>query len=170
DEVVYAWYHHEPEAESVCGFRKLTEPVIGALKSTDGGRTFVDLGVILSSGDLPDCNAENGYFAGGHGDFSVVLDREREYFYFLFTNYGGPLQRQGVAVARMRFEDRDFPLNAVFKYAEGEWDQPGVGGMVSPIFPARVSWVSSRADSFWGPAVHWNTFLQRHVLVMNRAC
>ena len=35
------------------------------------------------------------YFSGGHGDFSVVLDREQKFFYFLFTNYGGPVETQG---------------------------------------------------------------------------
>jgi len=107
DGTVYAWYHHE--ADGGCVYRGFRTPQIGALVSSDGGKTFYDLGIVLSSGDVPNCGAQNGYFAGGHGDFSVILDRNREYFYFLFTNYGGPSSAQGVAVARMAFQDRANP-------------------------------------------------------------
>ena len=167
DGSVYAWYHHEPSG--LCG-GKLTAPQIGALVSSDGGQTFQDLGIVLASGDPINCSARNGFFAGGHGDFSVILDREHQYFYFLFSNYGGPAQNQGVAIARMRFEDRARPRGAVTKFYQGGWDEPGIGGAVTPALPARVPWESSNADSFWGPAVHWNTFLQRYVVVLNRAC
>jgi hypothetical protein len=164
---VYAWYHHEPQG--LCG-GKLSAPQIGALVSSDHGRTFQDLGIVLSSGDPINCSARNGFFAGGHGDFSVILDRESQYFYFLFTNYGGPPQNQGVAIARMKFEDREHPLGAVTKFYQGSWNEPGIGGAVTPALPARVPWERSDTDSFWGPAVHWNTFLKRYAVVLNRAC
>jgi hypothetical protein len=167
DGLVYGWYHHEPSG--LCG-GKLSAPQIGALVSSDGGQTFHDLGIVLSSGDPINCAARNGFFAGGHGDFSVILNRERQYFYFLFTNYGGPPQNQGVAVARMAFEDRANPLGAVMKFHQGEWTEPGIGGAVTPALPARVAWENSGADSYWGAAVHWNTYLERYVVVLNRAC
>jgi hypothetical protein len=168
DGVIYGWYHHEPS--DVCAGGKLTAPKIGAAVSHDGGKNFADLGFILTSGDTVDCAAQNGFFAGGHGDFSVILDRDQQYFYFFFTNYGGSVNRQGIAVARMAFSDRAQPSGAVFKYADGEWGEAGVGGQVSPIFPARVSWQRSDTDSFWGPAVHWNSHLERYVILLNRAC
>ena len=170
DGTVYGWYHHEPGAQSICGNRKLTAPKIGALVSDDGGVTFTDLGLILTSGDQPNCSAENGFFAGGHGDFSVILDRGKHYFYFLFTNYGGSAHQQGVAIARMAFADRANPAGAVHKYYVGEWSEPGLGGMVTPVFPATTAWDRANADSFWGAAVHWNTELETYVAVMNRAC
>jgi len=170
DGTVYAWYHHEPDQQSICGDRKLTNPKIGALVSTDGGVTFTDLGLALTSGGPPNCSAQNGFFAGGHGDFSVILDRDKHYFYFLFTNYGGSAHQQGVAIARMAFADRAHPVDAVHKYYVGEWSEPGVGGMVTPVFPATTSWDHSDTDSFWGAAVHWNTKIEKYVVVMNRAC
>ncbi len=168
DGSVYAWYHHE--ANGGCAYKGLVTPKIGALVSTDGGRTFLDLGIVLSSGDVPNCNAQNGFFAGGHGDFSVIPDQNHEYFYFLFTNYGGPASSQGVAMARMAFTDRASPVGNVHKYYMGDWSQPGLGGMVTPIFPAAVSWDRADTNSFWGPAVHWNAFLQRYVVLLNHAC
>jgi hypothetical protein len=86
DGTLYGWYHNEPGG--ICG-GALTAPRIGAVVSHNNGRTFHDLGIVLESGDPMDCAAANGFFAGGHGDFSVILDRERKYFYFLFGNYGG---------------------------------------------------------------------------------
>ena len=168
DGTLYAWYHHEPVG--VCPGSSLTAPVIGALVSTDGGATFTDLGIVLASGDPPDCSAHNGFFAGGHGDFSVILDRDQHYFYFLFGNYGGDPASQGVAIARMAFEDRASPVGAVRKYHDGAWEEAGQEGRVTPIFRATVDWQDEHADSFWGPSVHWNTYLKTYVVLLNRAC
>lgn len=168
DGTIFGWYHHEPGG--ICPGKGLTAPKIGAVISYDGGQTIEDLGIVLESGYGPNCNAENGFFAGGHGDFSVVLDQNRKHFYFLFTNYGGPASEQGVAIARLAFEDRFHPAGAVRKLYEGNWDEPGAGGRTSPIFPAARPWERSDADSFWGPAIHFNTYLQKYVILMNRAC
>jgi hypothetical protein len=166
--LLYGWYHHEPR--DLCPGTSLTAPRIGALVSSDGGRTFQDLGIVLESGDPVDCSAKNGFFAGGHGDFSVILDRRRKYLYFLFTNYGGSEQSQGVVMARMAIEDRNSPVGAVWKYHAGDWSEPGLGGRASPIFAATVGWARSNTDSFWGPSVHWNTHLRSFVMLLNRAC
>ena len=165
---IYAWYHHEPGG--VCPGNGLTAPKIGALVSTDGGATFTDLGIILATGDPLNCDAENGFFAGGHGDFSVILDQERRYFYFLFGNYSGPPVHQGVAIARMPFENRANPVGFISKYYVGAWTEPGIGGLVTPIFPVAVSWERSDTNALWGPAIHWNTYLKRYIVVLNHAC
>ncbi|MCZ2075385.1 MAG: hypothetical protein HUU41_04760 [Bryobacteraceae bacterium] len=166
--LVLAWYHQEQE--NICGAQRPAQPSIGALISYDGGETFIDQGIVLSSFDAPDCSSRNGYISGGHGDFSVVLDRQRKYFYFLFTNYGGPRETQGVAIARMAYENRFRPVNAVWKYSDGSWGQPGLGGRVTPVFAARVNWQVENTDSYWGPAIHWNTYLGTWVVLLNRSC
>src|SRR5689334_13343471 len=66
DGTIYGWYHNEPGG--VCPNSTLTAPRIGALVSTDGGASFTDLGIVLSTGDPLNCAAKNGFFAGGHGD------------------------------------------------------------------------------------------------------
>lgn len=168
DGAIYGWYHHEPGG--VCPNSKLTAPQIGALVSTDGGASFTDLGIVLATGDPLNCAAANGFFAGGHGDLSVILDRSQNYFYFLFDNYSGPLDHQGVAIARMRFEDRQNPVGTVRKYYAGAWTEAGIGGLVSPIFQAAASWEGSATDALWGPAIHWNTYLNAYVILFNRSC
>jgi hypothetical protein len=143
---------------------------IGAVVSHDGGQIFYDLGIVLSSADPMDCNAKNGFFGSGHGDFSVIADRERKYFYFLFTSYGGPIDGQGVAVARMAFSDRGSPVGSVWKYFNGGWSEAGLEGRLTPVFRAQTQWQRADADSFWGPAIHWNTELEAYVILLNHAC
>jgi hypothetical protein len=167
DGVLWGWYHCEPVG--LFDSSTLTAPKIGAIVSFDGGRTLYDLGIVLESGDPLDATAQNGYFAGGHGDFSVILDREHKFFYFFFDNYGGPAENQGVAVARLAFEDRFDPVGKVQKYYAGEWNEPGLGGRVTPIFPVRRAWQFSDPDAFWGPAIHWNTYLNCFVMLLNHA-
>ena len=169
DGTLFGWYHHEPAKVCSAG-SGLTAPKIGAVVSYDGGQSVQDLGIILEAGRAPDCNAQNGFFAGGHGDFSVVLDRQRRYFYFFFTNYSGPVEEQGVVVARMAYKDRLNPVGSVYKYYRGKWEEPGIGGFTTPLFPARTAWQREDADSFWGPAVHWNRYLRQYVMLLNRSC
>lgn len=168
DGALFLWYHHEQL--DACPGTSLTVPKIGAAVSYDGGRTLRDLGFVLESGEAPDCGSRNGYFAGGHGDFSVILNPVDGYFYFLFSNYGGAASEQGVAIARMPFERRFDPASSVEKYYRGRWEQPGLGGHVTPVFAARVDWQREDTDAFWGPSIHWNTHLEQYVVLMNRAC
>jgi hypothetical protein len=166
DGTILGWYHHEPWGMYEDSL--LTAPKIGAVISEDGGRTFTDLGIILETGDPLDDQAQNGYFTGGHGDFTVILDRERKHFYFLFTNYNGPEDRQGVVMARLHFEDRYEPVGKVHKYFNGGWNEPGLGGRTTPVLPVTRAWGYSDVQSFWGPAVHWNTYLNCFVILLNR--
>jgi hypothetical protein len=166
--VVFGWYHQEHFG--VCPGTTFSVPHVGAAVSYDGGQSFYDMGEILSSGDAIDCRSQNGYFAGGNGDVNVILDRKHEYFYFFFTNYAGPLQSQGVVAARLPFASRWSPLGAARKYYDGQWSEPGIGGRTTPVFPAKVSWQRADTDSFWGPSLHWNTYLDSYVMLLNRSC
>ena len=165
---ILGWYHQEHFG--ICPGTTLSAPHIGAAISYDGGASFYDLGQVIASGDPIDCSSQNGYFAGGQGDFSVILDRDRKYFYFLFSSYAGPLESQGVSIARMAYESRFAPVGSVYKHFNGDWTEPGAFGQSTPIFPAKVSWQSPNANSFWGPSVHWNTYLQSFVVLLNHSC
>lgn len=167
DGTLWGWYHAEPIG--LVEGTTLTAPNIGAVVSFDGGRTLIDLGIVLASGDPLDPTAKNGYFAGGHGDCSVILDRERTFFYFFFDNYGGPDETQGIVLARMAYDDRLNPAGKVYKYYNGEWTEAGLGGRVTPVFPVQRAWKNSDPDALWGPAVHWNTYLNCYVMLLNRA-
>lgn len=166
---LYAWYHNEPPG--LCGnSSRLTAPRIGALVSDDDGLTWQNLGIVLDApaGSL-NCSTSNFYFAGGNGDFSVVPDQNHEYLYFFISTYHRQVSEQGVAVARMRIEDRDNPIGKVWKWLDGGWNSPGLGGRISVTFPALIDWHRSNANAYWGPSVHYNTHLETHVMLLNRA-
>ncbi|MGQ9651216.1 MAG: hypothetical protein ACUVXJ_13985 [Phycisphaerae bacterium] len=167
--VLYGWYHNEPP--HVCGPHKgLTAPRIGAAISFDNGLNWKDLGIVLAApGDSLNCDTSNHYFAGGNGDFSVILDRQKRFFYFLISTYNRDVAEQGVAIARMAFADRDHPVGKVFKWYKGSWGEPGLGGHVTPIFPAKSDWHQEKVDVFWGPSIHYNAYLEQYVILMNRA-
>jgi hypothetical protein len=163
--VLYGWYHFEPH-DLDC--YPLTAPIIGAALSYDGGETWEDQGFVIENPYPPDCSFDNEYFVGGSGDVTVVPSQDGEYFYFLFSNYIGPLDEVGVAVARSAFADRGQP-GTVWKYFDGAWDEPGIDGQSSAIFPSPTGWSGPDFEAFWGPSVHWNSYLGRYVMLLNRA-
>lgn len=169
DGKLYGWYHNEPHP--VCPAKHdLTAPRIGAAVSADNGATWNDLGFVLEApADSLFCETPNHYFAGGNGDFSVIVDNKSEYVYFLISTYNKDVSEQGVAVARMLYADRDAPVGRVWKWRNGKWDGAGIGGHVSPIFPVKIDWNRKDADTFWGPSIHWNSFLSQYVVLLNRA-
>lgn len=175
DGTLYGWYHNEPAHFIPDEYQQgrqfpMTAPFIGAVVSHDNGASWDDLGLILTGGpDSLNLENRNYWFAGGNGDFSVILDREGKYFYFLFGTYYKDVSQQGVAMARMRYEDRNGPVGKVMKWCNGGWQEPGLQGKVSPIFPVRADWYSAEPDTFWGPSVHWNHHIQQYVILMNRA-
>ena len=88
---------------------------------------------------------------------------------------------QGVGVARLAWADRDDPRGKIMIWRERAWVPATVfrtpGGerytypAAVPIFPTSESWHDGDpdADAFWGPSVHWNTYLGRYVMLLNRA-
>ncbi|MBN2046349.1 MAG: hypothetical protein JW750_00795, partial [Anaerolineaceae bacterium] len=126
--------------------------------------------LVLSGGpDTLNLAQHNDWFAGGNGDFTVILDRAGVYFYFLFGTYYKDVAQQGVSIARMRYADRFAPVGKVTKWHNGGWSQPGLMGDVTPIFPARADWYCPEPDTFWGPSIHWNSAIEQYVILMNQA-
>ena len=158
---LYGWYHFEP-SDLPC----LTAPVIGAAISDDDGLTWEDRGFVLDSAYDPDCDYDNGFMTGGNGDFDVVYDQPSQTFYFLFSNYAGPIEEQGIGIARSSLEDKGQP-GTVFKYYDNTWTEPGIGGKVTALFQATADWKGPFTDAYWGPSVHWNSYLNQYVALIN---
>ena len=177
----YGYFHNEVPATMCRGTTKVL-PRIGAARSQDRGATWELLGVILEAPPRTyDCTTENTYFVGGVGDFSVQLDPDSQDVYFFYSLYLRSPAAQGVGVARLAWADRDAPNGKIMIWRNDAWIPATAFGpreeprwfypSASPIFPAAESWHDddSAVDAFWGPSVHWNTYLSQYVMLLNRA-
>ena len=180
----YGYYHNEIPAD-LCGRPDLVKPRIGAARSMDRGESWEDLGIILEAPPgMEDCDTPNRFVGGGVGDESVVLDREATFLYLFFSQYSRPSAAQGVGVARLQWADRDAPVGRVDIWVNGAW-LPGDAVPEWTEEDTRLTWVYPAGtplvrpihpwhdadpvnDAFWGAAVHWNSYLEQYVMLLNR--
>jgi hypothetical protein len=176
----YGYYHHERPAD-LCGRPDRQLPRIGAMRSTDNGATWTDLGIVLDAPPGSEaCDSSNRFVLGGVGDVTAALDRDHQDVYLYFSQYGRAGVAQGVAVARLAWADRDAPVGKVTIWNAGAWLPP----IEDPErdrgwrYPAGTPLVASQQpfhdgsplnDVFWGPSIHWNTYLDQYVMLLNRA-
>ncbi len=164
----YGYYHHEAPAEA-CGRLDRFIPRIGAARSTDRGATWEDLGIILEgplSGTA--CTSTNRFVLGGVGDVSAILSADRSDLFLYFTQYPRSASAQGIAVARLAWADRDAPAGRLTLWNQGAWLPDAEGTpLVAPVHPWHDG--NAASDAFWGPSIHWNAYLDRYVMLINRA-
>jgi hypothetical protein len=170
DGTLYGAYHYEPVTVCFSNQHPPTAPRIGWIRSHDNGATWEDLGFIISADPCRiNCLTKSPWDSGGTGDFVFYLDQKKEFFYFYGTSYDPDMPEQGVFAARLRYADRNDPAGKVMKWHNGGWNEPGVWGHVTPVFPAERDYHRPNGAMFWGPAIHWNTYLQMYVMVLNHA-
>jgi hypothetical protein len=168
DETWYAYYHHERPADA-CGRPDRQLPRIGAMRSHDRGATWHDLGIVLDApAGSEACESSNRFVLGGVGDVTASRDPDTHDIYLYFSQYSRNPDVQGVAVARIAWADRDEPAGKVMIWNDGAWLGDGHGtALVRARRPFHDR--SAEADVFWGPSIHWNTYLERYVMLLNRA-
>jgi hypothetical protein len=176
----YGYYHHERPAD-LCGRPERQLPRIGAMRSNDNGQTWDDLGIVLDAPPGSEaCDSSNRFVLGGIGDVTAALDSESKDLYLYFSQYPRDGRLQGVAVARMAWADRDAPAGKATVWNDGAWlpASENVSLDTGWAYPPGTPLVgsarpfhdrSSTNDVFWGPSIHWNTYLERYVMLLNRA-
>jgi len=168
-DVWYGYYHHERPAD-LCGRLDRQLPRIGAMRSADRGATWDDLGIILDAPPGSEaCDSNNRFVLGGVGDVTAVLDAEAQDLYLYYSQYPRDGAMQGVAVARMAWADRDEPVGKLSVWNGGAWlpDAPLGTPLVRALRPFHDR--AAASDVFWGPSIHWNTYLEQYVMLLNRA-
>jgi len=170
DGVLYGAYHYEPDAVCVSNNHLPTMPKIAWIRSRDNGATWEDLGFIIEAKPCAvRCGTASPWDAGGTGDFVFYPDRSKDYFYFYGTSYDSRFEEQGVWAARLRYADRKNPSGKAMKWCKGAWSEPALWGHVTPVFPATRDYHLKNGEMFWGPAIHWNTYLKTYVMFLNHA-
>lgn len=166
----YAYFHHERPAE-MCGRPDRQMPRIGAMRSYDRGLTWEDLGIVLDApAGAEACDSSNRFVLGGVGDVTAALDGQSQDVYLYFSQYSRDPAIQGVAVARLAWADRDDPAGKASVWRDGAWI-PDAQLSGTPLVRAQQPFHdrSAASDVFWGPSIHWNTYLQQYVMLLNRA-
>jgi hypothetical protein len=167
---LYGFFHYEPDGVCKPGAHLPTAPRVLAMRSLDLGRSWDLQGVVLEAPpDSLHCGTRSPWDAGGQGDFSVIVDRDDRWAYLFYSSYVRQPEEQGIAVARIATGDLEDPVGKVRKWYRGSWSEPGLGGGCTPVFPSKIDWHRDDADIFWGPSIHWNTFLESYVMLMSRA-
>jgi hypothetical protein len=172
----YGYYHHERPADA-CGRPDRQLPRIGAMRSSDQGQTWEDLGIVIDAPPFGEaCDSANRFVLGGVGDVTAALDADGQDLFLYFSQYSKGVD-QGVAVARLAWADRDAPVGKVTIWNNGAWLPPAESES-GWIYPAGTPLVAaskpfhdraSSNDVFWGPSIHWNTYLEQYVMLLNRA-
>ncbi len=170
DGTLYGAFHYEPDMICFSNAHLPTMPRIGWLRSQDNGATWEDLGFVIEAKPCAvKCDTASPWDAGGTGDFVFLPDERQHFIYWFGTSYDPDPQQQGVFAARMLYSDRNNPSGKVSKWHEGGWREPGRWGRVTPMFPSERDYHRADGAMFWGPAVHFNTHLGMHVMLLNHA-
>jgi len=162
---------------------------IGIMKSTDGGRSWSDKGIILEDKQprmILKQNNQSINFAGGVGDPSAVASGE--YLYVFYGEYGYPgiydgktydpikeWEGQCISVARIPVKELDNPAAKALRWDGSNFTVPwdGAGKPIAvfgiPLDEEGGPSSSATAKYHWGPSVSWNNYLQSWVLLMARA-
>jgi len=176
----YGYYHHERPAD-LCGRPDRQLPRIGAMRSIDNGQTWDNLGIVLDAPRGSEaCDSQNRFVLGGIGDVTAALDADGKDVYLYFSQYVRDGRLQGVAVARIAWADRDAPVGKASIWNDGAWLPASENASIDTgwEYPSGTPLMRSERpfhdrsgtnDVFWGPSIHWNTYLEQYVMLLNRA-
>lgn len=163
-------------------------PRIGIMRSSDGGMTWEDRGILIEDRDdrmirLP--VNRNYCFPGGVGDPSAVASGD--HLYVFYGEYAYPTtwsadtwdrdveaSGQCVSVARIPLAQLDDPTGAARRWGgtafDVAWDGAG-----SPIRSLQIALKDgggavSQGDEqyYWGPSVSWNEHLECWIMLLGR--
>ena len=161
---------------------------IGIMKSTDGGRSWENKGIILEDLQprliLKPHNTSNT-FAGGVGDPSAVASGDHLYLFFGEYSYPGVYEEssydpakewsgQCISIARIALSDLDNPVGRARRWDGKNFAVPNdsIGIPVTSLQIPREAGgdaASSPKGGFhWGPSVSWNTYLDCWVMLMGK--
>lgn len=161
---------------------------IGIMKSTDGGKSWDNRGIILEDLDprmiLKPHNTSNT-FAGGVGDPSAIASGD--YLYIFYGEYGYPgvydpktydaqkeASGQCISIARIALKDLDNPVGKAKRW-DGKAFTIDYNSFGKPVASLQIpkseggGAASSPTGGFhWGPSVSWNTYLNCWVMMMGK--
>jgi len=116
---------------------------IGRVTSSDNGQSFGNAVQIITSSNTKPATPQ----WGGTGDFCIIRDETNSRWVCIFQEH-----YLYAAVST----DPDASPGTWYKWKDGSWNSPGLGGDCDPI-------LSSHAGA--NPSLHWNTYLNKWIMV-----
>jgi hypothetical protein len=136
----YAFYHAEDQeglpglAGGIPGFYAS----IGLATSTDG-LTFTKRGQVLTSSQPKAWQAYPNQGDRGAAEPGAVVSKDGRYIYLYYTEHSRVEGRAvDIAMARAELGAGEVGPGSFFKYRDGEFKEPGIGGKDSPIVTAKA--------------------------------
>jgi hypothetical protein len=107
--------------------------------------------------------ANSGSLAGGAGTSSAVLSPDEAYWYVYYTEwFRAEYPFLHICVARHRVNAGAPAQGSFLKYYDGVFDQPGIGGLDSPVLS-----LASDSLNVSSPHVTWVGSLNRYVMTVD---
>lgn len=166
DDRLYGFYHAEDQEDmppipgGVPGFFCS----IGVAVSEDSGRSWRKLGQAITSAKPKSWTAFPGQPDRGAGEVGVVVRRDGTYLLAYYSEHSR-MENRGVqiCVARADVSDRPPVPGTWTKYRDGQFNQPGIGGLDTPVLTAAAM---DNADAAF-PQVSYSDYLGKYVMVFN---
>lgn len=137
---------------------------VGAAVSEDEGRSWRKLGQVITSAKPKNWTAFPDQPDRGAGEVSVVPSHDRKYLLAYYTEHSR-MENRGVQICMARTDiSSKPPLPGTWrKYRDNHFDQPGIGGLDTPILSASHL---DDADAVF-PQVSYSEYLGLYVMVFN---
>ncbi len=164
---VYAAYHAEdqeglptiPGTGGTAGFHAS----VGLAVTRDGGQSFEKVGLAVTSPKPKGWKAFPGQADSGAGEPWILRSRDGAWWLLYYTDHSR-MDGRGVQICMARAPASLPPAPGAFrKLYRGEFTEPGLGGLDTPILDALAF---DHADSF-GPQVTYSPALGLYVMVFD---
>jgi len=159
DGALYAFYHAEDQEDmpSLPSHAPGFYASIGAAVSSDAGSTWEKLGPVITSAKPKSWSVRPNQGDKGAAVPSVVLDRDGTHLLAYYTEHSG-VDGRGPPICVARADLREGPPvpGRWRKYHAGRFDEPGLGGLDTPILPPTAG----------QPHVVFSQTLDRFVMAM----
>jgi hypothetical protein len=168
DGKLYGFYHAEDQEGMPPIGRGVGVPgfycSIGTAVSDDDGHSWQKLGQAITSAKPKNWTAFPNQPDRGCGEVVMVASRDGEYLLAYYTEHSR-IEGRGVQVCLARAVIPDGPLlpDVWRKYHHGRFDQPGIGGLDTPVL--SVAHIDNADGAF--PHVSYSEYLDRYVMVFN---
>jgi hypothetical protein len=136
----------------------------GLAASTDSGESRKKLGQVITSLKPKDWIAFPGQADRGAGESGTVVTPDGQWLYVYYTEHSR-VDNRGVQVclARCRVGDKAPSPGSFFKYHDGAFGQPGIGGLDTPVLS---SYADDQADAIY-PHVVYMPALKKYVMILS---